>query len=130
MIDATAATRAEGTENSSHLTAPAVHLSVGARLALELWLLPRNCAIAFMLLYRRVISPLYGQVCKYYPSCSRYALEAFQQQGFLAGVVLSAWRVLRCNPYSRGGVDDPPVRTPPRFTIHPWGFVRPGHRKA
>ena len=55
----------------------------------ELWLAPRNLAIAFMLGYRRVISPLYGQVCRYYPSCSRYALEAFQRQGFVAGTVLT-----------------------------------------
>lgn len=98
--------------------------------ALELWLLPRNAAIAFMQLYRRVISPLYGDVCRYYPSCSRYALEAFQRQGFIAGVVLTGWRLLRCNPYSRGGVDDAPERRQPRTFINTRGFVRPAPRKA
>lgn len=96
----------------------------------ELWLLPRNAAIAFMLGYRRVISPLYGQVCRYYPSCSRYALEAFQRQGFIAGTVLTVWRLLRCNPFSPGGVDDPPERRRPSFLINARGFVRPTHGKA
>ena len=91
----------------------------------ELWLLPRNTAILLMMGYRRVISPMYGQVCRYYPSCSRYALEAFQRQGFIAGVVLTAWRLLRCNPLSRGGVDDAPERRRPRFFISSRGFVRP-----
>ncbi|XPP27908.1 MAG: membrane protein insertion efficiency factor YidD [Leucobacter sp.] len=100
------------------------------RLLQELWLLPRNAAIAVMLLYRRVISPLYGQVCRYYPSCSRYAVEAFQRQGFLAGVALTAWRLLRCNPLSRGGVDDAPARRHPSFVINSRGFVRPVDRKA
>lgn len=100
------------------------------RLLQEIWLLPRNAAIAVMLLYRRVISPLYGQVCRYYPSCSRYAVEAFQRQGFLAGVALTAWRLLRCNPLSRGGVDDAPARRRPSFVINSRGFVRPVDRKA
>ena len=106
-----------------------------ARRALhELWLLPRNAAIGFMLGYRRVISPLYGQVCRYYPSCSRYALESFQRQGFVAGAVLTVWRLLRCNPFTRGGIDDPPERERPNFIINSRGFVRPEprseHRKA
>ena len=97
---------------------------------LELWLLPRNAAIAFMLGYRRVISPLYGQVCRYYPSCSRYALEAFQRQGFVAGIALTVWRLLRCNPFSHGGVDDAPERRRPSFSANARGFVRPTYGKA
>lgn len=96
----------------------------------ELWLLPRNTAIAIMHAYRKLISPLYGEVCKYYPSCSRYAMEAFQRQGFLAGIALTAWRLLRCNPFSSGGIDDAPERRHPRFVIHSSGFVRPGERKV
>jgi len=96
----------------------------------ELWLLPRNAAIAVMQLYRRVVSPLYGQVCRYYPSCSRYALEAYQQRGLIVGTGLTVWRLLRCNPFSRGGVDDVPRRTVQNFTINPRGFVRPIERKA
>ena len=89
-----------------------------------LWLLPRNSAIAFMLAYRKVISPLYGQVCRYYPSCSLYALRAIQYHGALRGVGLSAWRVLRCNPFTRGGIDDPPEGLRPYYELTPQGFVR------
>lgn len=100
------------------------------RVALELWLVPRNLAIALMHAYRRVVSPLYGQVCRYYPSCSRYAVEAFQRQGFIAGVALTVWRLVRCNPFTRGGVDDVPEREHPNFVINSRGFVRPITRKV
>ena len=55
--------------------------------------------------YRTVVSPLLGRRCKYHPSCSRYALDALREHGVLRGLVLAAWRLLRCNPWSRGGVD-------------------------
>lgn len=100
------------------------------RLMFEVWLAPRNLAIAFMKLYRFAISPLYGQVCRYYPSCSRYALEAFQNLGFLRGVLFTIWRLLRCNPFSKGGVDDVPVHESRIITINSRGFVRPIIRKA
>ena len=100
------------------------------RLASEVWLLPRNLAIACMLLYRRTISPLYGEVCRYYPSCSRYSLEAYQQRGFTVGVALTVWRLLRCNPWSSGGIDDVPVRLGQPFVTNSRGFVRPITRKA
>lgn len=90
-----------------------------------LLLLPRNVLIAALLAYRRLVSPMYGDVCRYHPSCSRYALEAVQQSGAVAGSVLAAWRVLRCNPWSRGGVDDPPARLNPAYRITPHGFVQP-----
>lgn len=101
-----------------------------APLIQEVWLAPRNLAIAIMLGYRKTISPLYGQVCRYYPSCSRYSLEAYQRQGFVAGIILTIWRLLRCNPFSRGGVDDAPARKTPIFDISSSGFVRPNYRKA
>jgi uncharacterized protein len=56
-------------------------------------------------LYQRVISPGLPPRCKYHPSCSEYAVEAVRQYGILRGVVLAAWRLLRCNPWSHGGVD-------------------------
>ena len=56
-------------------------------------------------LYRRVISPALGQRCKYHPSCSAYALQAIKSYGILRGVVLAGWRLLRCNPWSHGGLD-------------------------
>lgn len=100
------------------------------RISLELWLLPRNLAIVIMLIYRRLISPLYGQVCRYYPSCSRYAVDAYQLRGFVVGTALTAWRLLRCNPFTPGGIDDV---APPRtqyFIINTRGFVRPAQRKV
>jgi putative membrane protein insertion efficiency factor len=89
-----------------------------------LWLLPRNLGIALLKLYRAVVSPLYGDVCRYHPSCSRYALEAVQQNGLLLGIALAAVRIVRCNPWARGGVDDAPQRLNPNFRITPLGFVR------
>ena len=61
--------------------------------------------------YQLLISPFFPPSCKYYPSCSAYALEAVRVQGFFKGTGLAVWRVLRCNPWSRGGVDFPPGST-------------------
>jgi putative membrane protein insertion efficiency factor len=59
--------------------------------------------------YRLVLSPLVPQTvggrCKYHPSCSEYALDALREFGFVRGVILAGWRLLRCNPWSHGGVD-------------------------
>jgi uncharacterized protein len=59
--------------------------------------------------YRLVVSPFVprtiGGRCKYHPSCSQYALDALREFGFARGAVLAAWRLLRCNPWSHGGVD-------------------------
>ena len=93
------------------------------RLLAAAWLLPRNAGIALLTAYRAVVSPLYGDVCRYHPSCSRYALEAVQQNGLLAGSVLAAVRLVRCNPWARGGVDDPPRRLRSTYRITPLGFV-------
>jgi uncharacterized protein len=56
-------------------------------------------------LYRVLVSPLLGRRCKYHPSCSQYALDAFEEFGLVRGTVLACWRLLRCNPWSHGGVD-------------------------
>ena len=55
--------------------------------------------------YQRAISPALPQRCKYHPSCSQYAVTAVRRFGILRGLVLTAWRLLRCNPWSQGGVD-------------------------
>jgi putative membrane protein insertion efficiency factor len=55
--------------------------------------------------YRLLISPLLGNRCKYYPSCSEYAVQAIERFGILRGLVLAGWRLLRCNPWSHGGFD-------------------------
>ena len=55
--------------------------------------------------YRLFISPLLAPRCKYHPTCSQYALDALREFGFARGSILAAWRLLRCNPWSDGGVD-------------------------
>ncbi|HEY2005349.1 MAG TPA: membrane protein insertion efficiency factor YidD [Solirubrobacteraceae bacterium] len=55
--------------------------------------------------YQRLLSPAFGERCRYYPSCSEYAVQAIQSYGILRGLVLAGWRLLRCNPWSHGGVD-------------------------
>ncbi len=65
-----------------------------------------TAAAAFLIRgYRRFLSPLLGARCKYHPSCSQYALDALEAHGLRRGSVLAAWRLLRCNPWSDGGVD-------------------------
>lgn len=56
-------------------------------------------------LYQKTVSPVTGQRCKYHPSCSEYAVQAITKFGILRGLVLAGWRLLRCNPWSRGGFD-------------------------
>ena len=55
--------------------------------------------------YQRVLSPMLGNRCRYYPSCSEYAAQAIGRFGILRGLVLAGWRLLRCNPWSDGGLD-------------------------
>ena len=66
--------------------------------------------IALLRVYQVVVSPLVGPRCKYYPSCSSYAIEAVRVHGALRGAGMAAWRVLRCNPLSNGGLDPVPPR--------------------
>jgi putative membrane protein insertion efficiency factor len=61
--------------------------------------------LALLSIYKKLVSPLLGPRCRYYPSCSDYAGQAIQRYGILRGLVLSGWRLMRCNPLSRGGVD-------------------------
>ncbi|HJR90035.1 MAG TPA: membrane protein insertion efficiency factor YidD [Aeromicrobium sp.] len=70
----------------------------------------KTVLIALLRAYRFAISPLYGQVCRYHPTCSAYALEAVETHGAARGSWLAARRVLRCHPWAEGGVDHvPPV---------------------
>jgi len=80
--------------------------------------------IALLKAYRFAISPLYGQVCRYHPSCSAYALEAVTVHGSIRGTWLAARRVARCNPWARGGYDPVPAKQHPDKTSQPSG---PGH---
>lgn len=61
--------------------------------------------------YQTFISPLLGPSCKYHPTCSNYAIEAFRQHNFFYASWLTVWRVLRCNPFSKGGYDPVPPRS-------------------
>ncbi len=65
----------------------------------------RNAARAPIVVYQRVISPGLPRRCRYEPTCSRYAAQAIGEYGILKGLVLAAWRLLRCNPWSPGGYD-------------------------
>lgn len=58
-------------------------------------------------LYQRFVSPVLGPRCRYYPTCSDYAVRSIERFGILRGSVLAAWRLLRCNPLSHGGFDYP-----------------------
>ena len=66
--------------------------------------------IGLLRAYRALISPLYGQVCRYYPSCSAYALEAVTAHGALRGTWLATRRLARCHPWAAGGYDPVPAR--------------------
>lgn len=66
--------------------------------------------IAFVRAYQYTISPLLGPRCRYYPSCSNYAVEALREHGAVRGLGLATWRLLRCNPFSNGGYDPVPPR--------------------
>ena len=61
-------------------------------------------------LYRRYISPLKPPCCRFTPTCSAYAIEAFRKRGFFVGFILTVWRILRCNPFSKGGYDPVPEK--------------------
>ena len=73
----------------------------------------RRIAVLPIRAYQRLISPLLGPRCRYYPSCSAYAVEAVERHGLVKGIGLAVWRLLRCNPFSPGGVDHVPGHEPP-----------------
>ncbi len=64
-------------------------------------------------LYKKLISPLFPPKCKYYPTCSCYAMTAVKRFGAVRGSALAVWRILRCNPWSMGGID----HVPEKFTF-------------
>ena len=68
----------------------------------------KSLLLAPIKFYQKWISPMFAPRCKYYPSCSSYAVTAIENYGF-KGVVMALWRLVRCNPWSYGGVDYVPV---------------------
>jgi putative membrane protein insertion efficiency factor len=82
----------------------------------------RSLVSAPIVAYQRVISPGLPRRCRYEPTCSRYAAQAVADYGILKGLVLAGWRLLRCNPWSRGGYD--PVSAQQLFGVAPASQVR------
>ncbi|MBD5544635.1 MAG: membrane protein insertion efficiency factor YidD [Lachnospiraceae bacterium] len=68
----------------------------------------KKILIGLIKFYRKYISPLKSTRCPYIPTCSQYGLEAIEKYGALKGSLLAAWRILRCNPFSKGGYDPVP----------------------
>lgn len=73
----------------------------------------RRAAIGWIRIYQRTLSPDHGPLrdytgagCRFYPSCSEYTAQAIQQKGLIHGIGLGAWRIIRCNPFSAGGIDE------------------------
>jgi putative membrane protein insertion efficiency factor len=62
--------------------------------------------VAPIRLYQRFISPALAPRCRYYPTCSEYAVQSLRELGVVRGSILAGWRLLRCNPFSHGGVDE------------------------
>lgn len=68
----------------------------------------KKILIGLIKFYRKNISPMKRTKCPYFPSCSEYGLEAIQKHGVIKGGFLAIWRILRCNPFSKGGYDPVP----------------------
>jgi len=61
--------------------------------------------IFFIKIYKRFISPILPDSCRFYPSCSQYAIDAVQRHGVVKGGMMTAYRIIRCNPFNKGGYD-------------------------
>jgi putative membrane protein insertion efficiency factor len=68
----------------------------------------RKIIILFIRFYKRYISPILPNSCRFYPSCSQYAIDAVEKHGTVKGILMASYRILRCNPFNKGGYD--PVR--------------------
>ncbi|MDO4170877.1 MAG: membrane protein insertion efficiency factor YidD [Lachnospiraceae bacterium] len=69
----------------------------------------KKVALSCIRFYQKYLSVMKGgPTCKYTPTCSQYAIEAIEKYGFIKGGLLAAWRILRCNPFSKGGYDPVP----------------------
>lgn len=91
----------------------------------------RSLLLGLIWIYRHTISPMLPPTCRYHPSCSAYGFQALQVHGAAKGAVLAGWRVLRCNPFTPGGLDPVPAKGAWRPDIHPDGTPRvTGHSHA
>ncbi len=103
-------------------TAPRLQAPSGPVAAKRIHTIPQSVLIGALAVYRKLISPLYGQVCRFFPSCSAYALEAVTVHGAAKGSWLAARRLCRCHPWNLGGVDHVPAS--PAFDL--WLQENPG----
>ncbi len=72
-----------------------------------IWNLPATAVIAAVRIYQKLISPLLGPRCRFYPSCSEYFVLAIRKYGVVWGTARGVWRILRCHPFHPGGYDPP-----------------------
>jgi len=70
--------------------------------------LTASTLIKIIRFYQKFVSPFLPKTCRFYPTCSHYSIEALEKKGLIKGILLSIWRIIRCNPFSKGGYD--PVR--------------------
>ena len=77
----------------------------------------KHICIFFIRLYRRFVSPIKPKFCRFTPTCSAYAIEAYEKRGFFVGTALTVWRLLRCNPFGRPGHDPVPEKKQKRIPI-------------
>ena len=78
----------------------------------------KRLCLALIRFYRRFLSPLKGRpTCRFTPTCSAYALEAYEKRGFFIGSALTIWRLLRCNPFCKPGKDPVPEKRAKRLPI-------------
>jgi len=78
-------------------------------LPITFWNVPRIPLLALIRLYQKIISPTLPEgTCRFYPSCSHYGYQAIYKYGAIKGSLMTAWRILRCNPFNHGGFDPVP----------------------
>ncbi len=77
--------------------------------------IPRKAGVFLIRIYQKTLSPDHGMMagltpagCRYYPTCSEYTAQSINRFGLLGGSLLGSWRILRCNPFSSGGIDEVP----------------------
>ncbi|TCL76331.1 hypothetical protein EDC14_100284 [Hydrogenispora ethanolica] len=68
----------------------------------------KGVILFFIMLYQKLISPFFPRSCRYYPTCSNYMIQAIQKYGVIKGMFLGSKRILRCNPFAKGGYDPVP----------------------
>lgn len=84
------------------------------KIFIYIWRTPRNLAILLVQIYQKTLSPDHGWFkgffpdgyCMYYPTCSDYMKDSLKKNGFIKGTLNGVWRILRCNPCSKGGIDN------------------------